>query len=203
MKIRDTADAYHVCERGWGSARGGTEAIGLSALPPVQRYWMLSAKLAALSLAGTVLACARPTFERQRLADGSFQFKCEDRLAACLSYVDEICKGGPFVVDGGWDEPRMSGVDQNRVESHRSQVRVRCIHPRALANPPFQTVRATSAAHAAPDQSKPAPPSTAAAPARVCVPGASQACVGPAGCTGGQACLPNGSGFGPCDCGQR
>ena len=165
---------------------------------------MLSAKIAALSLAGTVLACARPAFQRQRLADGSYEFKCEDRLSGCLSHVDEVCKGGPYVVEGGWDEPHMAGVDQNRVESHRSQVRVRCVHPRTLANPAFRTVRAPKAAHA--DPSKPPPAAAAAkppAPARACVPGASQACVGPAGCPGGQACLADGSGFGPCDCGQR
>jgi hypothetical protein len=34
-----------------------------------------------------------------------------------------------------------------------------------------------------------------------CVKGVTQACVGPGGCSGGQACLPDGSGFGPCDCG--
>ena len=41
----------------------------------------------------------------------------------------------------------------------------------------------------------------AVAPARVCVPGATQACVGSGACSGGQACLPDGSGFAPCDCG--
>lgn len=34
-----------------------------------------------------------------------------------------------------------------------------------------------------------------------CVPGASVACVGPGACQGGQVCLPDGSGYGPCDCG--
>jgi hypothetical protein len=34
-----------------------------------------------------------------------------------------------------------------------------------------------------------------------CAPGATQVCVGPGGCRGGQSCLGDGSGFGPCDCG--
>jgi hypothetical protein len=34
-----------------------------------------------------------------------------------------------------------------------------------------------------------------------CVKGITQACVGPGGCRGGQACLADGSGFSPCDCG--
>lgn len=36
----------------------------------------------------------------------------------------------------------------------------------------------------------------------VCVPGASVACTGPAGCKGGQACLADGSGYAACDCGS-
>lgn len=34
-----------------------------------------------------------------------------------------------------------------------------------------------------------------------CVPGESQECVGPGACKGGQVCTPDGTGFGPCDCG--
>ena len=35
-----------------------------------------------------------------------------------------------------------------------------------------------------------------------CVPGITQACLGPAACKGAQSCLPSGGGFGPCDCGS-
>lgn len=36
-----------------------------------------------------------------------------------------------------------------------------------------------------------------------CTPGESVACVGAGGCSGGQACPPDGTGFGPCDCGSE
>ncbi len=36
---------------------------------------------------------------------------------------------------------------------------------------------------------------------RVCVPGLTQRCDGPGRCSGAQACLPSGQGFGACDCG--
>ncbi len=39
--------------------------------------------------------------------------------------------------------------------------------------------------------------------ARACVPGSSQACVGPGGCKGGQACADDGTKFLPCDCGSQ
>lgn len=46
------------------------------------------------------------------------------------------------------------------------------------------------------------PPQTPPASAeRVCVPGVTQACLGPGACNGAQACLESGQGFGPCDCG--
>jgi len=36
---------------------------------------------------------------------------------------------------------------------------------------------------------------------RVCAPGATQTCVGPGACSGGQQCLPDGSSWGACQCG--
>ena len=36
--------------------------------------------------------------------------------------------------------------------------------------------------------------------AQTCTPGASNACVGPGGCAGGQACNAQGTGYEPCDC---
>jgi hypothetical protein len=38
---------------------------------------------------------------------------------------------------------------------------------------------------------------------RQCTPGATQMCVGPGGCVGGQACSANGQGFDPCVCGGQ
>lgn len=50
-----------------------------------------------------------------------------------------------------------------------------------------------------------AEPAPVAAPAveRVCIPGTTQACLGPGACSGAQACLESGSGFGACDCGPN
>jgi len=47
----------------------------------------------------------------------------------------------------------------------------------------------------------PPPPPPALAVARVCVPGATQACLGPGACSGAQACRDDGAGFLPCHCG--
>jgi hypothetical protein len=76
----------------------------------------------------------------------------------------------------------------------------RCRQERAVfggaqkaAEQPASEAPASAAAGAA------VPP--AAASSRSCFPGVTQACTGPGACKGGQQCLPNGTAFGPCDCG--
>ena len=66
-----------------------------------------------------------------------------------------------------------------------------------VATPPVaaEPVATTSAQVPAP-----APPPPPAPP--VCVPGATQACLGPGACSGAQACRDDASGFQPCDCGK-
>jgi hypothetical protein len=67
------------------------------------------------------------------------------------------------------------------------------------ATPPVaSTPTATSTPPAA---STPTATSTPPAASAACTPGATQACVGPAGCTGGQFCTDDGARYSPCDCG--
>jgi hypothetical protein len=158
----------------------------------------------AILLAAGVLGCSRQAVQPERLPNGTFSFKCDEELWVCLSHVRDVCKDGPYEVLSGHEEPRMHGVDESRVESHRSRAIVRCLRPGQevkLASP--APVHAPRVVHAVPG--KPLPP-RAPRPTpvpRACVPGATQACVGPAACTGGQACVADGSGFGPCDCGSE
>jgi hypothetical protein len=46
------------------------------------------------------------------------------------------------------------------------------------------------------------PPPVATAASRVCSPGATQACIGPGGCRGGQPCADSGLRWEVCDCGE-
>ncbi|HEX6278088.1 MAG TPA: hypothetical protein VFZ53_33820 [Polyangiaceae bacterium] len=156
-----------------------------------------------------MLGCAKkPPVTPQRLPDGRFAFKCDSELWVCLSNVKDLCRGGPYAVDGAWDQATTAGIDQTRVETHRSEAVVRCLHrgqdPRRLfdkADDPTLVERVPPAGGAKAPSLATATTTTTAA--RACVPGATQACVGPAACAGGQSCLPDGSGFGQCDCGAR
>jgi hypothetical protein len=69
----------------------------------------------------------------------------------------------------------------------------RCRQLRAgRRDPPAQVIQEPPPAQPQPE---PAP-----APAWRCVPAATQACVGPGACPGGQACLPDGLSWGACQC---
>jgi hypothetical protein len=48
-----------------------------------------------------------------------------------------------------------------------------------------------------------APPPPVDPSGRVCAPGATQMCYGPAACQGAQQCVPDGSAWGACDCGSK
>ena len=71
--------------------------------------------------------------------------------------------------------------------------------PAPVAAPPAAQQGVTDAGVA----TEAGPPAPARPRGMLCVPGTTQACVGSAGCHGGQYCLQNGSGYSPCDCGGK
>jgi hypothetical protein len=151
--------------------------------------------------------CAKPDVEIRALPDGARELTCKHTLPQCLSHVDEVCKGASYEVLYATDTQKIYGSpSSSEVESRTSQAVVHCLGPHqkpmddkaaaaALVASSVAGAPGTASAPVAP------PPPAAGAPPRACVPGATQACVGPAACSGGQACLPDGSGFGACDCG--
>ncbi|HET6280880.1 MAG TPA: hypothetical protein VFH73_07940 [Polyangia bacterium] len=134
------------------------------------------------------LSCVpTPAFTSRRLEDGTYQLRCRTELSLCLSRVDEVCRGKSYDVVSANDRRRPIDVTigSYQRETRSSEAIIRC----TLTDPTLVQGAGEPAS---------ALPST---PARTCIPGATQACVGPAACAGGQACLPDGSGFGPCNCG--
>jgi hypothetical protein len=172
--------------------------------------------------------CAKPDVEIRSLPNGARQLTCRHTLAQCLSHVDDVCKGASYEILYASDTQKVYGSpSSNEVESRTSQAVVHCLgvhqEPMGEAVAGASLIAAAASASAKPSAAPPASGTAtlAAAPgptstsvtastatgigavpaARACVPGATQACVGPAACSGGQSCLPDGSGFGACDCG--
>ena len=146
-------------------------------------------------LCGLVLASCASTsrVQRQVQPDGSYRLDCQVALTQCLVAVEEVCQQGYELVQAHQDV-RVAGPRELTEPTVTSEAIARCRtdppvfggQPKAAPIPP---------APGEPTGGAPASASTA------CFPGATQACVGPGACKGGQQCLANGTAFGACDCG--
>jgi hypothetical protein len=145
----------------------------------------LSAGVLMLAIAAG--ACA-PYFKSERLPDGTYHLTCKTKLPVCLN-ASEVCEGKGYAVVRAINHYEHRGGTFEYVEIVASEAIVRCGYEGTLDG----TVTK-------PEEPK-CPIVAPAAPTRACVPGSSQACVGPSGCAGGQVCRPDGSAFGVCDCG--
>ena len=140
------------------------------------------------------LGCSRAGVSTTKLPDGTRELRCDLPLWKCLLHVDDHCKGASYEVLHASDEQLVFGSQASAVEGRRSHAVLRCLKPgQKLADDPVPALP--------PPPPSPAAPPAASPPVRSCVPGTTQACVGPGACSGGQACLGDGSGFGACDCG--
>jgi hypothetical protein len=170
--------------------------------PERRRALELLVLAAALSLG----ACSRgaravrlPAFSPD---DEIYRISCEGSIDPCRAEAAEVCGASYEVLEstGAPIEPERvtsapgpaSTGPRYQRKKWLGQMVVACgpaRAPAADANPP---------APAAVER----PPATAtAAPERLCVPGATQECLGPGACRGAQACSADGNGYGPCDCG--
>jgi hypothetical protein len=161
----------------------------MNARPSVAARPVLSIVFAAL-----VTGCATGPAVRSELgADGVYHLRCATTLQVCLNQVEELCHQQRYVVLRALDLHEYAGDTITPTESRHSEAFVRC-GARGTWGDANRSLMAEPLC--------PAPTSPPAAPpARLCTPGASQACVGAAGCKGGQACGADGNAFGPCDCG--
>ena len=141
-----------------------------------------------LSAFALALACCVPsTVERHRLADGSWQLTCRLPMDECARQADVLCVDQRYRILRGQSGHVFRGVAPSQVDYRTSELTFVCSN----------YDDGTSADASAPQTAR----SPGDAPPFACTPGATQACVGPGACAGGQACLSDGTRFGPCDCG--
>ncbi|MGC4089414.1 MAG: hypothetical protein QM756_16300 [Polyangiaceae bacterium] len=149
-------------------------------------------------------ACAsHQGFETKRLDDGTLRIKCQGALPSCIAHAETVCHGNNYEVLKARDQKDTYGPEEGtgKVEVRTSEAIVRC---GAKGQPAPQLPPDTEYAAANPPPPPPPAGPIAAGPnaaQRACVPGSTQACIGPGRCEGGQSCLPDGSAYGPCDCG--
>ncbi len=130
-------------------------------------------------------ACGAPEFRSQTLADGSRSFECELPMDQCVRLAQDSCRYQRFRILSGSSETRVRDALPYERTYHTTRLWLRC------TNDGGEPLLLGEQRQAEP----------AAARGRVCAIGDTRACVGSAGCAGGQSCLADGSGFGACDCG--
>lgn len=145
--------------------------------------------IAGLGASGLFLACSAAEVGSMRpLGDGRYQVVCETSLRECLAEAESRCDTSGYHVLEADEAKRRVGVPPVQSVFADSRAIFACGDKKGLLN-------------ASPIPENSARTAPAAAPLESCLPGASRACVGPAGCSGGQQCLPDGRGLSACDCG--
>jgi len=143
-----------------------------------------------LTCALTLVGCSKAGMTT--MPNGNHRIVCERGMKVCISRADKVCGDDGYTIVSGTTKKHLLGGDGSsyREMAENAELIVSCGD-----TPPPAEEESTYVA---------LPPRTdqPVAPAAVCVPGASQLCVGPAACQGGQVCLADGSGFGQCDCGS-
>jgi hypothetical protein len=130
-------------------------------------------------------ACGAAEVQSQKLKDGSWQFTCQLSMDECVRRVQDQCKNQRFRILEGTSETRLRDAPPFERAYHTSHLHLTCTDDGATV---LVSTQAPSGASATPAS-------------KICSAGETRACVGPAACKGGQACLADGGAFGPCDCG--
>lgn len=132
--------------------------------------------------------------------DGAYALACKSPLSDCLRHAERVCKDQGYWVSEARDVRELLGHEQgqSRVLIEKSDATIYC--GTRAASGQIRLVRPEPEVPATAPTASTAP-AEPAAPKPTCVPGASQACVGPAGCSGGQVCAVDGTHFESCDCG--
>jgi hypothetical protein len=157
-------------------------------------------------------SCVTGPVERQRLADGSWHLTCRLPMDECVRHFEAVCMDKRYRILSAQSKRDVRDVDPGTREYRLSEITALCDR-----DAPQVAAAAAAPAPPIPPPGVPPPPPIGAPPlgappapppagpgvarASACVPGATQACIGPGGCNGGQACRADGTGFGSCDCG--
>jgi hypothetical protein len=148
---------------------------------------------------GALGGCPASSVPAVKQPDGSWHLECGNSLDLCVQKANDLCDNRGYAVLGGVNKRQLLGAElgQSQVEVRQAELSVACADRRG----DLPKVLTTNTALALPPR-VPEPAPAAKATIGACTPGTTQRCVGAGACAGGQACLADGAGFGPCDCGS-
>jgi hypothetical protein len=161
--------------------------------------------LLALLGSGLAIACSHGSGGPARQADGGYTIACKAPLTDCLLQAERTCKDDGYTVTVGRDVRELLGAEtgQSQVPVQKSEATFYCGKLATSAERPMIELKRERPIEGTKPQEAPVVESAPPAPPKpACVPGATQTCIGPGGCSGGQACAEDGTHFNPCDCGN-
>jgi hypothetical protein len=138
-----------------------------------------------------IVACGASQVQTRKLADGSLSFTCELPMEECVRAAQQSCRYQRFRILEGTSETRVRDVAPFEQTYHTSRLRIMCSNDGGEPLLSLDAAKPTGTAQPGASETK----------AQACSTGETRACIGSGACQGGQACLPDRSGFGPCDCG--
>lgn len=139
------------------------------------------------------LACG--SVKTSNLPGGAYHIRCEKGMKDCIARAEKLCEGVYTVLTGRSNLQILGGSTSSyRMATSSAELEVICGHETPEEEEKCITLP--------PRSDEPSDDPMRPAPERFCVPGSTQQCVGGGACQGGQTCRPDGSGFGPCDCGE-
>jgi hypothetical protein len=144
-------------------------------------------------------ACHAANAPSAKQPDGSWHLSCGNSLDVCVQKANDVCENRGYVVLGGMNKRQLFGAEAgvSQVEVRTAELNIACADRQGELPKVLITNTAISATPRVPEPE----PAASKAPSTACTPGTTQHCVGAGACSGGQACLADGSGFAPCDCG--
>ncbi len=141
---------------------------------------------------GSILLClsACGTGGVHQMKNGNLRVQCPQVQSECMHQAELHCqdRGGVHVLNAR-EKNELYGVEGNKAGTLVSEVVFVCGDdaPRKPIKLPPREESTTSTPSPTPEK-------------RICIPGSTQRCVGPAACVGGQSCLPSGTGWANCEC---
>lgn len=132
-----------------------------------------------------------------------YRITCDEDIQPCREKALELCGGVYQVLEtaGAPVAPRRITTAPGPASTGPRYQRLKWVGQMVIAcgdaPPPVEAARSMSELPV--EEPLPRP---ALSPGQVCVPGATQECLGPGACRGAQACLTDGRGYGSCDCGS-
>lgn len=175
--------------------KGGFQSAALPKRSVSCRAWAMFLRVLLVSLA--LVACGASTRAKRRV-DGSYAVDCNSQKA-CLDRADKLCGETGYSIVGGRHDQKLYGVPGNQKVVGKDELYIVCKSdvPSDAPDPAAGSWKLARPDAGGIAQGHSPPPKNT-----VCRPGETQRCIGAGACEGGQACAPDGTRYGPCDCGE-